>query len=176
MHTELTRNYVIRTLGDYLSEQRVKKLTVQELLVITGVSRSTFYRHFNNGLQDIFFAVVEERLLLKLRQCSSWMLALDLLVEELVAQRILFLNLYQNSNVMRQEYFLQETFECFISQYFKPQYFARINASYMTFFTDGLRLKIREWLTNNLNIEPKQMRAQLDALSLLLIDNKFKLG
>lgn len=161
-----TKVAVYQLIVTYLATTPVTKLTVQEVLNLTSVSRTTFYRFFPAGLQEIYDLILQEGLTVQFSE-QHWAQALDRLIQQIVWQRCLFLNLY----CLMDDYTWQAHFKRFAKQfvhhYFGQRYFNKVKAEYLLFFEDALCWQFQLWFQGDLNGELTDFRKKLDTFQLL---------
>jgi hypothetical protein len=162
------KRHIENTLVQYLSTHTVEKLRVCDVSAITGVTRSSFYRLYDMGVEELCYDVVMSVLQLNNQDFKNWQAAMDFLVTQIEARRRLFLNIYRISLVIQDNIFLKRAFLNFVCTYFnRDSFFKPVQPAHLVFFADALRWQIREWLAHDLREPGAKVRARLEAFMLL---------
>ncbi|MFD1672551.1 TetR-like C-terminal domain-containing protein [Agrilactobacillus yilanensis] len=162
----VTKKYVTQIVATHLSQNLIQKLTVNDVIALTTVSRTTFYRNFPNGLQSLYLDIIDLRLE-DIRLCDSWSAALDYLVTTLSEQRLLFLNLFNTAPDTERYHFFEKKADQFVRHYFGRQYFNKIAPAHLTFFSEALCSQLLNWFLSGMVEDERQIRQKLDTFYLL---------
>lgn len=150
----------------HLTVTSVTKLTVHDILSLTSVSRTTFYRLFPAGAQELYTLILEDLLTISWAQ-NHWANALDQLIQRIADQRCLFLNLYVLMDESLWQACFDRTADCFVQHYFGQRYFYKVKTEYLLFFKDAFCWQFHLWFQNDLNGELVELRKKLDTFQLL---------
>ncbi|WP_152537739.1 hypothetical protein [Agrilactobacillus composti] len=69
------KRYIEDTLAQYLTTHTVDKLRVCDIIAVTGVSRSGFYRLYPMGVNELCYSVVMGVLKLEQQEFKDWQAA-----------------------------------------------------------------------------------------------------
>ncbi|KRM35173.1 hypothetical protein FC83_GL001301 [Agrilactobacillus composti DSM 18527 = JCM 14202] len=162
------KRYIEDTLAQYLTTHTVDKLRVCDIIAVTGVSRSGFYRLYPMGVNELCYSVVMGVLKLEQQEFKDWQAAMDFVITEIETKPRLFLNIYRLSLVIQENLFLKKAFLDFVCTYFNQDpFFKPIQPAHLAFFADALRWQISEWLAHDLSEPGVKIRARLGAFALL---------
>ena len=114
-----TKEVIIRTLLELLNEKPLAKITVKDIVERCGVNRNTFYYHFRDIPDVMYFTLKREvdRIMSSQMEIGSFMEGLVLLVERMGENKKAILHLYRSADKEIMAKYLRELAEYIITQY-----------------------------------------------------------
>lgn len=114
-----TKEIIIQTLLELLNEKPLAKITVKDIVERCGVNRNTFYYHFRDIPDVMYFALKREadRVMSSQMEIGSFMEGLVLLSERLGENKKAILHIYRSADKEIMAKYLRELAEYIITQY-----------------------------------------------------------
>ena len=114
-----TKEVIIRTLLELLNEKPLTKITVKDIVERCGVNRNTFYYHFRDIPDVMYFTLKREvdRIMSSQMEIGSFMEGLVLLVERMGENKKAILHIYRSADKEIMAKYLRELAEYIITQY-----------------------------------------------------------
>ncbi len=114
-----TKEIIIQTLLELLNEKPLAKITVKDIVERCGVNRNTFYYHFRDIPDVMYFALKREadRVMSSQMEIGSFMEGLVLLAERLGENKKAILHIYRSADKEIMAKYLRDLAEYIITQY-----------------------------------------------------------
>ncbi|MCT6840914.1 MAG: TetR family transcriptional regulator C-terminal domain-containing protein [Bombilactobacillus mellis] len=169
MSAAVTSGYLLRKLCNLLEQPQGANLTIKELTACCAVSRSTIYRHFPAGLQDLCLAILKEEANKLLQyECNSWQSVIEVSVNYIAQHRWRFINLYKLVILEQTPSFWLKIFKKFLLSYITQQLqadklldFVQKRPYELDFLAAGMLFQLLAWLDGQLKTKPEVVIQQL---------------
>lgn len=164
--TSITKGALGNSLKALMLEKPINKITVRELTAHCGVTRHTFYNHFQD-VYELLGWIYENEVIEDFEACckyESWRKGIDIVLQYTLENKQICLNTFHSLGREHLERFLQGTFLCMIRGTIEdiakemdvPQTIKEEAADFYTYAIVGEFLR---WLSGGLK-EPKASVAQ----------------
>lgn len=170
MVTVATTAYLIQKLRELLSQPQGCNLTIKELTAYSAMSRSTIYRNFPAGMQDLCLEMLRQDLQRLLQQkLNSWPQLIEYSISYIIHHRICCLNVYQLLVNQKQQFYLLEMLKQFLLTYIDKQdygpYFKIFLNKYpyeLDFMVAGILYNLMDWFDSQLQAKPEVIIKKLN--------------
>lgn len=159
-----TKQAIAESLKHLLLRKPITKITINDITEDCGISRMTFYYHFND-IYDLVEWVCEEDARAALsdnRTLDTWQHGFTALLETVRENKIFILNVYRSVDRMQIEHYLKRVTERLLLVIINEQAdgisISDENKRYIAnFFTYGFIGIMLEWIHHDMREEPEQI-------------------
>lgn len=158
-----TKQAIAESLKHLLLKKPITRITINDITEDCGISRMTFYYHFND-IYDLVEWVCEEDARAALsdnRTLDTWQHGFTALLETVRENKIFILNVYRSVDRMQIEHYLKRVTErllVIINEQADGISISDENKRYIAnFFTYGFIGIMLEWIHHDMREEPEQI-------------------
>lgn len=159
-----TKQAIAESLKHHLLRKPITKITINDITEDCGISRMTFYYHFNDIYDLVEWVCTEEAraALSDNRTLDTWQHGFTALLETVRENKIFILNVYRSVDRMQIEHYLKRVTERLLLVIINEQAdgisISDENKRYIAnFFTYGFIGIMLEWIHHDMREEPEQI-------------------